>query len=152
MLCEQENVFNLYIKQIKKNYKKVVFTNGCFDIIHLGHLELLKYSKSLGDYLIVGLNSDSSIKRLKGHERPINNVDYRSDFLSYLDFIDLIIIFDEDTPYSLLEKIRPKTLVKGSDYQIENIVGRDLVENIVLFEFKENISTSRIISNIQNQS
>jgi len=149
---ETNIIFRNIIKQIKKQYQNIVFTNGCFDVLHLGHLQLLEHAKSLGDFLIVGINSDTSIKRLKGNSRPIFPELYRSQMLHHLSYIDLIIIFNEDTPYSLLEKIRPKTLVKGSDYQIENIVGRDLVENIVLFEFKENISTSRIISNIQNQS
>ena len=140
------------IQQVKRHYQNIVFTNGCFDILHIGHLQLLEYAKSLGDFLIVGINSDSSIKRLKGNSRPIFPQSYRSSMLYHLSYVDLIIIFDEDTPYSLLQKIRPKTLVKGSDYQIENIIGADLVENVEIFEFKENISTSRIISNIKQIS
>ncbi len=140
------------IQQVKRHYQNIVFTNGCFDILHIGHLQLLEYAKSLGDFLIVGMNSDSSVKRLKGNSRPIFPQSYRSSMLYHLSYVDLIIIFDEDTPYSLLQKIRPKTLVKGSDYQMENIIGADLVENVEIFEFKENISTSRIISNIKQLS
>ncbi len=147
---ESNFIFNFQINRIKQNYKKIVFTNGCFDIIHLGHLELLKHSKSLGDYLIVGLNSDSSIKRLKGQNRPINNVDYRSDFLSYFDFIDLIIIFDEDTPFNLLEKLRPNVLVKGGDYTVENIIGKEFVDEVIIHPFVKNYSSTNIIKKIKN--
>jgi D-beta-D-heptose 7-phosphate kinase/D-beta-D-heptose 1-phosphate adenosyltransferase len=143
-------IFNFVVNQIKKSkkIKNIVFTNGCFDIVHLGHLELLKYSKSLGDYLIVGLNSDSSIKRLKGDKRPIHNQDYRSKFLSFFDFIDLIIIFDDDTPFKLLEKIKPNILVKGGDYTLDKIIGKEFVDEVKIFNTIENYSSTNIISSI----
>ncbi len=143
-------IFNFIINQIKKNKQKIIFTNGCFDILHLGHLELLKYSKSLGDYLIVGLNSDSSIKKLKGDKRPIYNQDYRSKFLSFFDFVDLIIIFDEDTPARLLEKIKPNILVKGGDYTLDKIIGKEFVDEVKIFNFVENYSSTNIISKINS--
>ncbi len=143
-------IFNFVVNQIKKNIKikNIVFTNGCFDVLHLGHLELLKYSKSLGDYLIVGLNSDSSIKRLKGDKRPIHNQDYRSKFLSFFNFVDLIIIFDEDTPYKLLEKIKPNILVKGGDYTLDKIIGKEFVDEVKIFNTIENYSSTNIINSI----
>ncbi len=118
----------------------------------MGHLELLKYCKSLGDYLIVGLNSDSSIKKLKGQNRPIHNQDYRSKFLSFFDFVDLIIIFDEDTPSKLLEKIKPNILVKGGDYTLDKIIGKEFVEEVKIFNTIENYSSTNIISSINSRS
>lgn len=145
-------IFNYYVNKIKKDNKKIIFTNGCFDIIHLGHLELLKYCKSLGDYLIIGLNSDSSVKRLKGQTRPINNVKYRSEFLSYLHFVDLIIVFDEDTPFELLKRLRPNILVKGGDYSMEQIIGREFAEEVIIHPFVEDYSSTNIIKKIKDKS
>ncbi len=107
--------------------RPLVFTNGCFDILHLGHLDYLKKAKSLGKTLVVGLNSDNSIKKLKGESRPINNYEYRSKFLSYFDFVDFIVEFNEETPLNLIHKIKPDVLVKGGDYLIDEIVGSDYV-------------------------
>ena len=103
--------------------KSVVFTNGCFDILHLGHVKLLFESKKLGDKLIVGLNTDSSIKKLKGVNRPINNKHYRSTMLSALSFVDLIVFFSDPTPIKLIKKICPDGLTKGADYNESTIVG-----------------------------
>jgi len=107
---------------------QVIFTNGCFDILHKGHLTLLKEARALGDRLIVGLNSDSSVKRLKGAARPINNEDVRKEQLELISYVDKVIIFDDDTPYNLIKEINPNLIVKGGDYTVEQVVGHDLVD------------------------
>lgn len=106
----------------------IVFTNGCFDIIHRGHIEYLLKAKSYGDILIVGLNSDSSVRKLKGNKRPIISQDDRAFILSNIIPVDAVVIFDEETPFELISKILPDILVKGGDYSIEDIVGKDIVE------------------------
>lgn len=142
-------VLNTDIERLKLfQNKNVVFTNGCFDIVHSAHLELLNFCKKQGDILIVGLNSDCSIKRLKGEKRPINDIYERSLFLLNLSIVDYIVIFNEDTPYNIINLIRPKILVKGGDYKKENIIGYDLVQNIVIYEFKKNKSTTNLINKI----
>ncbi len=137
------------IKNWKKEGKKIVFTNGCFDIIHAGHVDYLEKAKKLGDILIVGLNSDSSVKRLKGENRPINPQEYRKKVLQALKPVDLVIIFDEDTPERLIKEIKPDVLVKGGDYTIETIVGADFVMSyggmVKTIDFVYDISTSKII-------
>ncbi|KAA6228668.1 D-glycero-beta-D-manno-heptose-7-phosphate kinase [Campylobacter sp. LR185c] len=137
------------IKILKNNHKKVVFTNGCFDILHFGHIKYLQKAKKLGSMLIVGLNSDSSIKRLKGEERPINSEFERACLLACLSFVDFVVIFDEDTPYELIKALRPDILVKGSDYKNKEVVGTDLVERVELMDFEEGFSTSKIIEKIR---
>ena len=136
-----------------ENSKKIVFTNGCFDIIHKGHIKLLKESKSMGEILIVGLNSDSSIKKLKGEERPINNQSNRFDVLSSIAFVDYIIVFDDLTPYELIKKIKPSVLVKGSDYRIDEVVGHDIVNKyngeIKLVKLIDNVSTTKLVEKIK---
>ena len=107
--------------------KKVVFTNGCFDILHLGHIDYLEKARSLGDALIVGLNSDDSVRRLKGSERPVNSEHARARLLAALSFVDAVCLFKEDTPGELIETILPDILVKGGDYTIETIVGAETV-------------------------
>lgn len=135
---------------------KVVFTNGCFDILHPGHLTYLNEAKELGDILIVGLNSDDSISKIKGADRPINDFHFRSTMLSFFDFIDLIIEFDQETPESLIRNISPDILVKGSDYSEMEIVGAELVNSsggrVVLIDFMEGFSTSNIINKIKASS
>ncbi len=132
--------------------KKIVFTNGCFDILHPGHLQYLKSSKDLGDYLVVGLNSDQSISRIKGKNRPINTFQFRSLMLSYLDFVDFIIEFDENTPLELIKKLKPNILVKGSDYFGKEVIGSDFVSNnggeIIYMNFLEGYSSTSIIHSI----
>lgn len=132
--------------------KKVVFTNGCFDILHNGHADFLREAKSLGDLLIVGLNSDKSISRIKGRSRPVNDFEKRSSLLSHLPYVDVIIQFDQDTPYKLIECIRPDILVKGDDYCLDKIVGKDIIDSYggstVTIPISENISTSKIINRI----
>ena len=133
-----------------RNKGKIVFTNGCFDIVHVGHLEMLAEAKSKGDYLIVGLNSDSSVKRLKGSERPINNEADRKFFLENIRHVDEVIIFHEDTPLDLIKKLAPDVLVKGGDWPTESIVGSDVVlakgGQVLSLNFKSGYSTSKIIS------
>ncbi len=141
-----------YLEKInnwKKEGKKIVFTNGCFDIVHAGHVDYLEKAKSLGDVLVVGLNSDESIKRIKGPERPINIQEHRKRVLEALKPVDLVIIFDEDTPERLIKEIKPDVLVKGGDWKIENIVGADFVKSyggeVKTIDFVYDISTTKII-------
>lgn len=134
----------------KNNGKKIVFTNGCFDILHRGHVEYLQKAKELGDLLVLGLNSDSSVKRLKGESRPINNEKDRAIILSALECVDYIIIFDEDTPFELIKNLKPDILVKGGDYKIENVVGREYAKETVLIDFVDGYSTTKIIKNIND--
>ncbi len=115
------------IKQWKQEKKKIVFTNGCFDLLHLGHIEYLSKASDLGDKLIIGLNTDSSIKRIKGEERPINDEKTRKNILSALFFVDAVVLFNEDTPENLIKQLIPDILVKGKDYDVKNIVGADFV-------------------------
>ncbi|WP_028950829.1 D-glycero-beta-D-manno-heptose 1-phosphate adenylyltransferase [Sulfurihydrogenibium subterraneum] len=142
------------IEELKKEGKKIVFTNGCFDIIHAGHVDYLEKAKSLGDFLIVGLNSDESVRRLKGKDRPVNPQDQRKKVLSALKPVDMVIIFDEDTPERLIKEIKPDVLVKGGDWKIENIVGADFVKSyggqVLTIDFVYDTSTSKIISKIRS--
>ena len=128
----------------------IVFTNGCFDVLHRGHLDLLKYCKSFGDTVIVGLNSDKSVRRLKGIKRPINNQSDRKYFLESLRFVDKVIVFNEDTPYNLIKKIKPKLIVKGGDYNPEDVIGSDLCE-VRIFSYVEGYSTTTKIQDIINR-
>ncbi|CUU06948.1 rfaE bifunctional protein, domain II [Candidatus Thermokryptus mobilis] len=138
--------------ELKNKGKKIVFTNGCFDILHRGHVEYLSKAKQLGDVLIVGLNSDSSVKMIKGDKRPIVPQEDRAFILSNLSFVDYVVIFDEPTPYELISKIVPDVLVKGSDWSEENVVGRDIVEanggKVVLIELVPGRSTTNVIKTI----
>lgn len=109
--------------------RKVVFTNGCFDLVHRGHVDYLSKARDLGDLLIVGLNSDDSVRRLKGDKRPISNQESRAMVLAAFSFVDYVVLFDEDTPYNLIHEIRPNILVKGGDYTHDNVVGADFVES-----------------------
>lgn len=136
-----------YLKKIKQ-FNKVVFTNGCFDIIHSAHIKLLRYSKSQGDILIVGLNSDNSIKKLKGNSRPINKIEERAELLANLGFIDYIVIFSDNTPYNILSYIKPNILVKGGDYSLETIIGKEFTDEIKLFNFIDGKSSSNVIKQI----
>ena len=123
-----------------------MFTNGCFDVLHQGHRKLLKEAKALGDILVVGLNSDTSISRLKGAERPINDVAQRIDVLSALPDVDAVIVFEEDTPLELLQELKPNVLVKGGDYQPKEVVGKDEVDEVVIIPLVEGISTTKLMN------
>jgi D-beta-D-heptose 7-phosphate kinase/D-beta-D-heptose 1-phosphate adenosyltransferase len=131
--------------------KKTVFTNGCFDILHRGHLEYLKQSKSLGDRLIVGLNSDRSVRKLKGHSRPINNEIDRKYMLECLPFVDEVIIFDEDTPYEIIKQLSPDVITKGGDYTVNDVVGNNLAE-VVIIPFVSGYSTTSILEKESNDT
>lgn len=127
---------------------KVVFTNGCFDLLHLGHIEYLAKAASLGDFLVIGLNADASVRRLKGSSRPINDEKSRAFVLASLGFVSLIVLFSEDTPYELIKILQPDVLIKGADYQPEQIVGYDIVKarggEVLTIEFIPGYSTSAI--------
>ena len=127
---------------------KVVFTNGCFDILHRGHIEYLRASKESGDYLIVGLNSDASIKRLKGSDRPINSQENRRELLLELRCVDEVIIFDEDTPYNLIARLKPDVLTKGGDYTLDQIIGKDLVNQTIIIPHVNDYSTTKTLEKV----
>ncbi|MDD2228426.1 MAG: D-glycero-beta-D-manno-heptose 1-phosphate adenylyltransferase [Candidatus Cloacimonetes bacterium] len=139
-------------KALHSEGKRIVFTNGCFDILHAGHVLYLQSAKALGDILIVGLNSDESVSRLKGKSRPIVNQEERAMVLSGLESVDYICAFSEDTPLRLIEKLKPNVLVKGGDWQIQQIVGADFVLSyggeVLSLEFVKGISSSKIIERI----
>ncbi|QKF78370.1 D-glycero-beta-D-manno-heptose-7-phosphate kinase [Arcobacter defluvii] len=137
-------------KKFHEMGKKIVFTNGCFDILHAGHAKYLEVAKSFGDILIVGVNADSSVKKLKGPTRPINNQDDRAYILASLESVDYVVIFEEETPYELIELIKPHTLVKGGDYEGKDIVGQDIANELKLVQFVEGKSTTNTIKRIQN--
>lgn len=126
----------------------LVFANGCFDILHEGHIGLLKYAKSLGDKLVVALNSDDSVKRIKGDNRPINSLKSRIYMLSMFEFIDFIISFEEDTPLNIIQKIKPEKIVKGGEYLKDEVIGKDDCGEVVLFPYQEGFSTTNILSKI----
>lgn len=133
--------------------KKIVFTNGCFDIIHIGHIRYLQEASKLGDILVVGLNSDASVRRLKGPTRPVNNQSDRAEVLCALEFVDYVIIFEEETPHELIKKIKPDILVKGGDYMRNEVIGKEIVEanggKLVLVPFVEGKSTTGIIKKMK---
>jgi len=136
------------INNAKANGKKTVFTNGCFDIIHFGHIKYLRQAKTLGDILVIGLNSDTSVSRIKP-KRPINPQEHRAEVLSSLDMVDYVTFFDEDTPYKLIKFLNPDILVKGGDWNKEDIVGSDIAQETHSLPYIEGVSTSEIIEKIK---
>lgn len=149
-----EDIANI-VKELKSQKKKIVFTNGCFDILHSGHVQYLAEAKELGDILILGLNSDPSVKRLKGNERPINNERERATVLSALFSVSYIVIFEEDTPYKLIKHIKPDILVKGGDWRPDEIVGSDIVRSyngeVKSLSFVDGKSTTDIINKMKEK-
>jgi len=145
-------VLGRLVRELKERRKRIVFTNGCFDLLHAGHVTYLQAARSFGDLLILGLNSDASIRRLKGEKRPLIGETERAHLLAALDCVDFVVIFDEDTPLKLIEAIRPDVLVKGGDYTREGVVGHELVESyggrVELVQFVDGRSTSGIIEQI----
>lgn len=143
------------LRQLQSNNKKIVFTNGCFDLLHAGHVDYLEQAKALGDYLVVAVNSDASVKRLKGDSRPLNTLNERMRVLAGLGCIDWITSFNEETPAQLIDVLKPNVLVKGGDYQPENIVGADTVKalggTVTTIPFRPNCSTTNIINRIQQE-
>jgi D-beta-D-heptose 7-phosphate kinase/D-beta-D-heptose 1-phosphate adenosyltransferase len=138
------------IKNIRTMHNNIVFTNGCFDIIHSAHIRLLTFSKKMGDILVIGLNSDESIKRLKGDSRPINNTVERYDLLMSLGIVDYIIIFNDDTPSKILHSLRPNVIVKGGDYTKETVIGNEYADETVIYDYKHGLSTTNTIHKIGN--
>ncbi|WP_075602735.1 D-glycero-beta-D-manno-heptose 1-phosphate adenylyltransferase [Saccharicrinis aurantiacus] len=145
----------LQISKWQQNGDKVVFTNGCFDLVHRGHVEYLNKAAEKGQKLVLGLNSDASVKRLKGETRPIVDEESRAILLAAFQFIDLVVLFDEDTPYELISALQPDCLVKGADYNAEDIVGYDIVTakggTVETISFVEGFSTSNIVERIANE-
>lgn len=143
------------VEGLKKKSKKIVFTNGCFDILHLGHIRYLKEAKKLGDILIIGLNSDKSVRSLKGENRPLVKEKDRAEILSALEVVDYIVIFNELTPKNLIDRIIPQVLVKGGDWEKDEVVGRDTVEahrgEVVIIPEVKGYSTSALINKIRFQ-
>ena len=139
----------------KKGNQKIVFTNGCFDIIHRGHIEVLARTADLGDKLIVGLNSDSSIRKIKGQSRPIIDERSRALLLASFRFIDAVILFSEETPENLIRSLKPEVLAKGGDYKINEIVGNKIIKEnggrIVLIPFIDGFSSTKVINKIKNE-
>tara|TARA_B100000579_G_scaffold166387_1_gene135177 strand:- start:483 stop:947 length:465 start_codon:yes stop_codon:yes gene_type:complete len=140
------------IKKIKEERKKIIFTNGCFDLLHVGHIRYLAQAKKLGDFLIIGLNSDSSVQEIKGKDRPINSFEDRATLLSALNSVDLVIMFEEQTPENLIKDIVPDILVKGGDYNIEDIVGyQTVIQNggqVRTLSFYDDYSSTKYINKI----
>ena len=143
------------INKIKSEGKKIVFTNGCFDLLHVGHIKYLSQAKDLGDILIIGLNSDKSVKKLKGNNRPINSFEDRAKLLAALKSVDLVIMFEEQTPENLIKEIIPDVLVKGGDYDIEEIVGYQTVINnggqVKTLSFYDGYSSTNYIDKINKR-
>jgi rfaE bifunctional protein nucleotidyltransferase chain/domain len=143
-------------EKLKKENKIIVFTNGCFDIIHPGHIKLLKKAKSFGDVLIVGLNKDSSIKKLKGKTRPIINEKDRAEVLSSLSMVDYVVLFGEKTPIKLIKNILPNYIVKGGDYKEDEVVGKEIVEKyggkVIIIPLYKNYSTTNLIKKVNEKN
>jgi rfaE bifunctional protein nucleotidyltransferase chain/domain len=140
------------IKEEKAKEKKIVFTNGCFDILHAGHVSYLRRARSFGDFLLLGLNSDKSIKKIKGDNRPVVDQNQRAIILSELICIDCIVVFDQEDPEILIKEVRPDVLVKGADWEKDKIIGADFVRKnggvIKRVQFEQDISTTKIIERI----
>lgn len=139
----------LWVAKQRKAGKKIVFTNGCFDILHAGHVSVLEFSRSKGDVLVVGVNSDASVKRLKGPTRPVNKEADRALVLAALQSVDAVCVFPEDTPYNLIKLVQPDVLVKGGDYKPSEIVGREFAKKVVRFALLKGRSTTNIIKKVQ---
>jgi len=135
----------------KAGGRKIVFTNGCFDILHIGHIRCLKEAKSLGDVLVVGVNSDRSVARIKP-ERPVNSQDQRAEVLASLEMVDYVTVFNEETPYELIKLLRPDILVKGGDWKKEEIIGSDIAKETYSLPYIKGVSTSGIIEKIKKLS
>ena len=144
------------LEKRRKKGQKIVFTNGCFDILHAGHVHYLKTARKLGDILIVGLNTDASVKKIKGKNRPVNNEKYRAEVLAGLEAVDFVVFFEEETPLNLIKEIRPDILVKGADWEESKIVGADFVKSyggkVVRIPFQYNVSTTSIIEKIKKNT
>ncbi len=150
-----QEALQVFVNDCKKQNKKIVFTNGCFDILHRGHVEYLAHARDLGDVLVLGLNTDESVKRQgKSPERPINKEDTRAIILASLTCVDAIVLFNEDTPYNLIKLIQPDVLVKGNDYKAEDIVGYDIVTvnggKVITIQLVDGFSTTKLIEKMKS--
>lgn len=145
----QLSAFHSQLSAFRSQGMKVVFTNGCFDLLHRGHIEYLSKAADMGDVLVVGLNTDASVRRLKGEGRPVNNEEARALVLASLSFVDAVVLFDEDTPYELIKAVHPDVLVKGADYKVEDIVGYDIVTSyggtVTTVPLVEGYSTTQLL-------
>ena len=143
------------VKAWKKNNQKIVFTNGCFDIIHLGHIELLAKASDLGDKLIIGINSDLSVKSLKGKERPVLDEKSRSIIIAALNFVDAVVVFEELTPLKIIKKIQPEIIVKGGDYNEDDVVGKNFISkyngSVIILPLTKGFSSTSILNKIENE-
>jgi D-glycero-beta-D-manno-heptose 1-phosphate adenylyltransferase len=152
ILTKEEVLNTIRLWQSKK--EEVVFTNGCFDILHLGHIDYLEKARALGNRLVVAVNTDKSVKRLKGEERPLNNEEARARLLAALAFVDAVVLFAEDTPKELIEWLQPDILVKGNDYLAENIIGADIVKakggRVETISLVDGFSTTNIVEKIKS--
>jgi rfaE bifunctional protein nucleotidyltransferase chain/domain len=152
-ILDQESL-KLTLAQWKSENQTIVFTNGCFDLIHQGHIDYLAKAKSLADKMIIGINADISISNIKGKSRPIQDEYSRLIILASMEFVDAVVLFEEDTPYELIKFIKPNILVKGADYKAENIVGYDIVRanggSVCTIPFLEGFSTTKIIEKINS--
>ena len=139
----------------KEENKKIVFTNGCFDLIHLGHIEVIARSADLGDILIIGVNTDNSIKRLKGKNRPIVEEISRAKQIAALEFVDAVVLFDQDTPIDLIKVIKPNRITKGGDYNTDQVIGNDIVTQndgeVVIIPLTQGYSTTSILEKIKDE-
>ena len=157
MASEEKIVTRIQAKDLAAEWKsagkKIVFTNGCFDILHMGHVDYLEKARNLGDKLIIGLNTDNSVSRFKGSERPIQDQHSRARVMAALSSVDAVVLFDEDNPLELISALLPDILVKGSDYLAENIVGADVVKKnggeVKIIDFVSGYSTSNIVKKIK---
>ncbi len=140
-----------FVKKAKAQGKKIVFTNGCFDILHAGHVSSIEFAKSKGDILVLGLNSDASVKRLKGPKRPINKQSDRALVVASLGAVDAVCLFSQDTPLELIRLVRPDVLVKGADYKNKKVVGEQFAGRVVLFPLVKGRSTTNLINKISLQ-
>ena len=149
---QPDNIFDA-IRNYKNDGKKIVFTNGCFDILHVGHIRYLKEARSLGDILVIGINSDKSVKKLKGPLRPVNSLSDRVSILSEIKFVDYVISFEEQTPLELVKLIMPDILVKGGDYTVDNVEGLNEVISaggkVKLLKFHDGYSSTNYIDKIK---
>lgn len=138
-----------------RDSKRIVFTNGCFDILHRGHVEYLAFARSMGDLLVVAVNSDDSVRRLKGPGRPINKLEDRMVVLAALEMVDYVVSFEEDTPYEIIKILRPYIIVKGGDYNVEEVVGKEIVESyggkVVIAPYVEGYSTTHILRRLKDK-
>lgn len=153
-IISRENIPATFSDTFRESYK-IVFSNGCFDIMHRGHIHLLIAAKVAGDKLVVGLNTDNSVRILKGESRPVKDEITRAEILAAMAVVDYVILFDEETPFELIKELRPDVLIKGGDYKIEEIVGHDIVSSyggkVSTIPFLEGISSSALIDKLENR-